>query len=187
MKQLHIKNMVCNRCIMVVTSELEKIGHALVSVELGKVVFKKDLTQNDKLIIGKKLQSYGFEILDDANSKTIEKIKTLLIDLVHYKNNQLKLTLSDYLSQELHQDYSKLSNLFSNVEGISIEKYFIHLKIEKIKELIVYDELTLSEIAAVLNYSSVAHLSNQFKKVTGFSPSYFKKLKIIQRKELDQL
>ena len=97
------------------------------------------------------------------------------------------MTLSDYLSQELHQDYSKLSNLFSNVEGISIEKYFIHLKIEKVKELIVYDELTLSEIAAVLNYSSVAHLSNQFKKVTGFSPSYFKKLKTIQRKELDQL
>ncbi len=187
MKQLHIKNMVCNRCIMVVTSELEKLGHALVSVELGKIVFKNDLSKSDKLIIGQKLQSYGFEILDDANSKTIEKIKTLLIDLVHYKNNLLKLTLSDYLSQELHQDYSKLSNLFSNVEGISIERYFIHLKIEKVKEFIVYDELTLSEIAAVLNYSSVAHLSNQFKKVTGFSPSYFKKLKTIQRKELDQL
>ena len=187
MKQIHIKNMVCNRCIMVVTSELEKLGHALVSVELGKVVFKNDLSQSDKLIIGQKLQSYGFEILDDANSKTIEKIKTLLIDLVHYKNNLLKLTLSDYLSQELHQDYSKLSNLFSNVEGVSIEKYYILLKIEKVKELIVYDEWSLSEIADVLNYSSVAHLSNQFKKVTGFSPSYFKKMKENKREKLDQL
>ncbi|MCO6163916.1 AraC family transcriptional regulator [Flavobacterium sp. NRK F7] len=187
MKHLHIKNMVCNRCIMVVTSELEKLEHALISVELGKVIFKNDLSQNDKLTISEKLQAYGFEILDDANSKTIEKIKTLLIDLVQNQNNSLKLTLSDYLAQQLHQDYSKLSNLFSNVEGVSIEKYYILLKIEKVKELIVYDEWTLSEIADVLNYSSVAHLSNQFKKVTGFSPSYFKKMKEKKRKKLDQL
>ncbi|WP_130735049.1 AraC family transcriptional regulator [Flavobacterium sp. J27] len=187
MKQLHIKNMVCNRCIMVVTSELEKLGYSLVSVELGEVVLKKQISQNEKETIAHRLGTFGFEILDDSNSKTIEKIKTLLIDLVQYKNNLLKLTLSDFLVQQLHQDYSKLSNLFSNVEGISIEKYFINLKIEKVKELIVYDELSLSEIAHLLNYSSVAHLSNQFKKNTGFSPSYFKKLKDTKRKELDQL
>ena len=110
-----------------------------------------------------------------------------LIDLVQNKNNDIRITLSEYIVQNIHQDYSKLSNLFSNVEGISIEKYFINLKIEKVKELIVYDELSLSEIANLLNYSSVAHLSNQFKKVTSFSPSYFKQIKESKRKELDHL
>ncbi|VXC07973.1 AraC family transcriptional regulator [Flavobacterium sp. 9AF] len=187
MNRLHIKNMVCNRCILVVKTELEKLGCTIVSVELGEVIFKDQISQMEKEAISQKLRLFGFEILDDNNSKIIEKIKTLLIDLVQFKNNLLKLTLSDYLSQELHQDYSKLSNLFSHIEGISIEKYFINLKIEKVKELIVYNELSLSEIADALNYSSVSHLSNQFKKVTGFSPSYFKSLNKTKRKGLDQL
>ena len=185
--KLHIKNMVCNRCVLVVKSELEKLGHEIVAIELGEVILKNQITEEDKKGISKQLETFGFEILNDSGSKTIEKIKTILIDLVQNKNNDINITLSDYLIQNLHQDYSKLSNLFSNVEGISIEKYFINLGIEKVKELIVYDELSLSEIADVLHYSSVAHLSNQFKKVTGFSPSYFKKNKESKRTELDQL
>lgn len=187
MIKLHVKNMVCNRCILVVKSELEKLGQEVLSIELGEVVLKNEISVNDKKDITKQLETFGFEILNDSSSKTIEKIKTILIDLVQNKNNNINVTLSDYLIQNLHQDYSKLSNLFSTVEGISIEKYFINLRIEKVKELIVYDELSLSEIADLLNYSSVAHLSNQFKKVTGFSPSYFKKIKESKRKELDQL
>lgn len=187
MIKLHVKNMVCNRCILVVKSELEKLGKEVLSIELGEVVLKNEISVNDKKDITKQLETLGFEILNDSSSKTIEKIKTILIDLVQNKNNNINVTLSDYLIQNLHQDYSKLSNLFSTVEGISIEKYFINLRIERVKELIVYDELSLSEIADLLNYSSVAHLSNQFKKVTGFSPSYFKKIKESKRKELDQL
>ena len=187
MEKLHLKNMVCNRCIFVVKSELEQLGHVIHSVELGEVILKNKISEKDKSIIANKLETFGFEILNDSNSKIIEKIKNILIDLVQNKNNDINITLSDYLIQNLHQDYSKLSNLFSYVEGISIEKYFINLKIEKVKELIVYDELSLSEIANFLNYSSVSHLSNQFKKVTGFSPSYFKKIKESKRKELDQL
>lgn len=185
--KLHIKNMVCGRCILVVKSELEKLGHDIVTIELGEVVLKNEISNNEKDNISTKLKLLGFEILNDSSSKTIEKIKIILIDLIQNKNNDINITLSDYLIQNLHQDYSKLSNLFSMVEGISIEKYFINLRIEKVKEMIVYDELSLSEIADVLNYSSVSHLSNQFKKVTGFSPTYFKKLKESKRIELDQL
>ncbi|NHN24660.1 helix-turn-helix transcriptional regulator [Flavobacterium jejuense] len=187
MTKIHIKNMVCNRCILVVKSELEKLGCKIDTIELGEVIVSNDISENEKQIIATKLETFGFEILNDSSSKTIEKIKTVLIDLVHNKSNDINLTLSEYLIKNIHQDYSKLSNLFSNVEGINIEKYFINLRIEKVKELIVYDELSLSEIADVLNYSSVAHLSNQFKKVTGFSPTYFKKIKENKRIELDQL
>jgi YesN/AraC family two-component response regulator len=187
MIKLHIKNMVCNRCILVVKSELEKLGLDFLSVELGEVTFQNAISQEDKIEISKQLEAFGFEILDDANSKTIEKIKSILIDLIQNKNNDINITISDYLKEKLHQDYSKLSNLFSEVEDISIEKYLINLKIEKVKELIVYNELTLSEIANLLHYSSSAHLSNQFKKVTGFSPSYFKKMKGSKRTQLDQL
>lgn len=187
MTKIHVKNMVCNRCILVVKSKLEELGHVITSIELGEVVVKDTISENEKESIANALRTVGFEILNDTNSKTIEKIKALLIDLVQNKNNDIRITLSEYIVQNIHQDYSKLSNLFSNVEGISIEKYFINLKIEKVKELIVYDELSLSEIANLLNYSSVAHLSNQFKKVTSFSPSYFKQIKESKRKELDHL
>ena len=185
--KLHIKNMVCNRCVLVVKTELEKLGHAIIAIELGEVILHNEITEQDKNDISKRLETFGFQILNDSGSKTIEKMKSILIDLVQNKNNDINSTLSDYLVQKLHQDYSKLSNLFSSIEGISIEKYFINLKIEKVKELLVYDELSLSEIADILNYSSVAHLSNQFKKVTGFSPSYFKKIKDSKRTALDKL
>ena len=179
--------MVCHRCVFVVESELKKLGLVYSTVELGEIILKNAISPEDKAELTKHLEVFGFEILSDPNSKTIEKIKNILVDLIQNKNNDIDGTISDYLKKKTNQDYSKLSNLFSQIEGISIEKYFINLKIEKVKELIVYDELSLSEIANYLNYSSVSHLSHQFKKITGFSPSYFKKNKEIKRTALDQL
>lgn len=185
--KLYIKNMVCSRCKMVVKSELEKLGLHTISVELGEVEVQESDIDSVKADLLHNLQSLGFDLIDDKKSKTIEKIKNLIIDVVQNKNNQLNINLSDYLSQQLTQDYSTLSNLFSEVEGITIEKYFINQKIEKVKELLMYDEMTLNEIAFLLNYSSTAHLSNQFKKNTGFSPSYFKQLKDKKRKQIEDL
>lgn len=184
---LHIKNMVCDRCKMVVKSELEKLGLQLLTVDLGMVETLTEIDENQKKVISKILLSFGFELIDDKKSRVIEKIKALLIDVTQNKNADLNMNLSSYIAENLNQDYSKLSNLFSEIEGISIEKYFIHLKIEKAKELIIYDELSLSEIADLLNYSNVAHLSNQFKKVTGFSPSYFKQIKEAKRIQIDKI
>ncbi|MFT5878554.1 MAG: AraC-like DNA-binding protein [Dokdonia sp.] len=172
---------------MVVKSTLKKFGLVPVQVELGEVVLEENDISSIKEQLKQELQSFGFDLLDDKRTKTIEKIKNLIVDLVQNKNSNLQLTLSDYLTKELHRDYSALSNLFSQVEGITIEKYYIFQKIEKVKELLVYDELTLSEIAFQLNYSSVAYLSNQFKKVTGLTPSHFKKMRTIKRRPLDEL
>ena len=185
--KLYIKNMVCDRCKMVVKSELERLGHRVHSVELGEVEVTGDNVEAQKSAIRDHLQTFGFELIDDRKSRTIEKIKSLIFDLVHYHDSQLDINLSDVLSQNLAQEYSVLSNLFSEVEGKTIEKYFISQKIEKVKELIIYDELSLSEIADRLNYSNVAHLSNQFKKVTGFTPSYFKQLKHKKRNTIDEI
>ncbi len=179
--------MVCGRCKMVVKSEFEKLGLQPISVELGEVEIQEIIPENQKEILLKNLQALGFDFIDDKKSKTIEKIKNLIIDLVHHKNNELKINLSDYLAQNLNQDYSSLSNLFSEVENTTIEKYFISQKIEKVKELLIYNELSLSEIADVLNYSNVAHLSNQFKKITGFTPTYFKQLKNKKRIQIENL
>ena len=172
---------------MVVESEFEKLGLQTISVELGEVELQNPLNESQKEILLKNLQNLGFDLIDDKNSKTIEKIKNLIIDLVHHKNNELKVNLSDYLVANLHQDYSTLSNLFSEIENTTIEKYFISQKIEKVKELLVYNELSLSEIADILNYSNVAHLSNQFKKITGFAPTYFKQLKGKKRIQIENL
>jgi AraC-like DNA-binding protein len=185
--KLFVKNMVCNRCILVVKLEVARLGFEVQEVKLGEVQFKKPLSPTEKILISSHLQEFGFELLDDKNSKIIEKIKALLIDLVQNKNNDITIKLSEYLVHNLHTDYSKISNLFSEIEGISIEKYFINLRIEKVKELIFYDELSLSQIANTLHFSSVSHLSNQFKKVTGFSPSYFKNSENNKRIQLDQL
>ena len=179
--------MVCSRCKMVVKSEFEKLGLHTISVELGEVEIQEEITENQKRDLLERLHSLGFDLLDDKKSKTIEKIKNLIIDLVHHKNNELKINLSDYLSENLHQDYSTLSNLFSETENTTIEKYFISQKIEKVKELLIYNELSLSEIADILNYSNVAHLSNQFKKITGFTPTYFKQLKNKKRIQIENL
>ncbi|WMN11622.1 AraC family transcriptional regulator [Marivirga salinae] len=184
---IYIKNMVCNRCKMVVKSTLEKLGLHPVQIELGEIELQEDDISTVKEQLKLELQALGFDLLDNKKTKTIEKVKNLITDLVQNKNSVLKVTLSEYLSVELSQDYSSLSNLFSEVEGITIEKYYILQKIEKVKELLVYDELTLSEIAFQLNYSSVAYLSNQFKKVTGLTPSHFKNLRTIKRKPLEDL
>ena len=179
--------MVCSRCKMVVKSELEKLGLYPISVELGEVEIDSAIDDKEKETIKITLASFGFELLENKKSIVIEKVKNAIVDLVHNKNNELNINLSDYLSKLLLQEYSSISTLFSEVEGITIEQYFIAQKIERVKELLVYNELTLSEIAFQLNYSSTAHLSNQFKKVTGFTPSYFKQLKDKKRKQIEEL
>ena len=186
-EKLYIKNMVCDRCKMVVKSELEKLGLKALNVDLGEVRLDKPLDEQQKSTIKNRLAPLGFELIDDKKSRLIEQIKTLIIELVHYNNSDLKTNLSDYLSDKLHHDYNYISNLFSEIEGTTIEKYFIAQKIEKVKELLVYDELSLNEIAFRLNYSSTAHLSNQFKKVTGLTPSHFKQIKTSKRKPLDKV
>jgi AraC-like DNA-binding protein len=172
---------------MAVKSELEQLNLHPLSIELGEIELQEADINPIKAALAKNLQSLGFELIDDKKSQLISQIKSLIIDLVHHKNNRITVNLSDYLSKQLLQDYSSLSNLFSEVEGSTINKYYIEQKIVKVKELIIYDELTLKEIALLLNYSSVAHLSNQFKKVTGFSPSYYKNLKNKKRRQIDDL
>lgn len=187
MSKLFIKNMVCNRCIMVVENELKQLGLPSVSIRLGEVELEKELTPEQKVELSKALTMVGFELIDDRRSRIIEKIKNTIIDTVHHQHDDKKFNLSAVLSKELNHDYNYLSNLFSEVEGTTIEKYFIAQKIEKVKELLVYDELSVSEIAFQLNYSSVAYLSNQFKKVTGLTPSHYKQIKEEKRKSLDKV
>jgi AraC-like DNA-binding protein len=187
MDSLFIKNMVCNRCIMVVQNELDKLGIAVKNIKLGEVTIAGKLSPEEKENVAKALVPLGFEVIDEKKSRIIEKIKNIIIDLVHHQDNALTGNLSDILRSQLHHDYNYLSNLFSEVEGITIEKYFIAQKIEKVKELLVYDELSLSEIAFRLNYSSVAYLSNQFKKVTGLTPSHFRQIGEDRRKPLDKV
>jgi len=172
---------------MAVESEFEKLGLHPVSVELGEVEIQENKIDNIKNDLKHNLLSLGFDLIDDKKSQTIEKIKNVIIDLVHHQDNDAKHNLSDVLISKLPYDYNYLSNLFSEIEGTTIEKYFIAQKIEKVKELLVYDELTLSEIAFRLNYSSVAYLSNQFKKVTGLTPSHFKRIGENKRKTLDEV
>ena len=179
--------MVCSRCIMAVKSELEKLGHQPLNITLGEAVLSNEISDNQKEILNQHLKRLGFEIINDKKSQIIGQIKSSIIEIVHNQNSDLKSNLSDYLSSTLHHDYTYLSNLFSELEGTTIEKYFIAQKIEKVKELLVYDELSLSEIAAKMNYSSVAYLSNQFKKVTGLTPTFFKNIKENKRRPLDEL
>lgn len=187
MSTLFIKNMVCNRCIMVVKNELDNLSLKALDIQLGEVTLENELTPDEKDKLESALKRLGFEIIDDKKSRIIEKIKNIIIELVHHQNNDSKTNLSNILSDKLNHDYNYLSNLFSDVESTTIEKYFIAQKIEKVKELLVYDELTLSEIAFRLKYSSVAYLSNQFKKVTGLSPSHFKQIREDKRKPLDEV
>jgi AraC family transcriptional regulator len=183
----HIKNMVCNRCIMAVTDVFKEEGYIPESVSLGEVDTKEEIPSGDMENISHKLQDLGFEIIDDSKGQLIEKIKNIIIELVHYGKDDEHFNYSTLIESELHKDYNYLSNLFSSVEGTTIEKYIINQKIEKVKELLVYGELTLSEIAFRMGYSSVAHLSSQFKKVTGLTPSHFKQLGDHKRKPLDEV
>ncbi|MCG3164551.1 MAG: HTH-type transcriptional activator RhaR [Bacteroidia bacterium] len=185
--KLFVKNMVCNRCKMVVKSEIEKFGLHPTSVELGEVEISEELNEQKKNQLNERLLSFGFALMDDKKIRIIEKVKNLIVDLVQNKNSQLKTNLSDYLSKEIHHDYTYITNLFTQVEGTTIEQYFIAQKIERVKELLVYDELSLSQIADDMGYSSVSHLSKQFKKVSGLTPSHYKQLKEKKRNPLEEL
>jgi len=179
--------MVCRRCKMVVESELQKSGLHPLNVSLGEAVIEeKSLTNEHRHQLNEALKTVGFELIDDKRSRLIEKIKNFVINSIHHKEEQPEKKFSELLSQQLHHDYSYLSKLFSEVEGITIEQYIITQKIEKVKELLLYDELSLSEIAFQLGYSSTAHLSAQFKKFTGFTPSQFKRMGVQSRKALDE-
>jgi AraC-like DNA-binding protein len=179
--------MVCNRCIIMVKQVLEKLGVAHINVQLGEIELEEDLSIEQLSELTKQLHELGFELIDDRKKRIIEKIKNRIIKLVHQSNELPKHNISDILSEELHYDYNYLSSFFSEIENTTIEKYIISQKVERVKELLVYDELTLNEIADQMGYSSVAHLSNQFKKVTGLTPGYFKKIKENKRKPLDEL
>ena len=180
--------MVCNRCIKVVSDELTKLGYSIKSIELGEVQLIESLDENDTNKIRQILKENGFELIDDRKSQMINRIKTLIIEFIHYDREKPEhVNLSEFLAQELSHDYSYLSNLFSSVEGVTIEKYLILQKIEKVKELLVYNELSLNEISFQLGYSSVQHLSNQFKKITGLTPSHFKEIGKGRRSPLDKV
>lgn len=179
--------MVCSRCKMVVKDELIKLGLHPKAITLGEVEIVEELNIQKKSQLNKILQSFGFELIDDKKSRLIEKIKNIIVQLVHYSEDQIKTTFSEHISNKLHHDYNYLSNLFSEVEGTTIEKYFIAQKIEKVKELLKYDELSLSQIADKLGYSSVAYLSNQFKKQTGLTPTFYKSLRQNRRKNIEDL
>lgn len=184
---LHIKNMVCKRCIMVVKEQLERLGLHPVSVELGIAVLPDKVTDETCLAVKAALESLGFELMDDKKLQVVEQVKDAIIELVHYSDSSLKVNLSDYLAGKFNRDYSVLSKLFSEITHTTIEKYLIAQKIERAKELLVYGELSLNEIADKLNYSSAAYLSAQFKRITGLTPGYFKKLKENKRKPLDEV
>jgi AraC-like DNA-binding protein len=185
--RLYIKNMVCIRCKMVVKAELEKLGIGYILIELGQVEISQELSSEQMSQLDVALRRSGLELIDDKKGVLIEKIKCIIIETVHYSEEKIKVNLSDYISDKLNYDYTYLASLFSEVTGITIEKFYIGHKIEKAKELLVYNELNLTEIAYNLGYSSVAHLSNQFKKFTGLTPSHFKKLKNKRRLMLENL
>jgi hypothetical protein len=172
---LYIKNMVCFRCKMVVTDELIKLGFHPIKVELGIAHLEETLTKGQHDLVSMALQKTGLELLDNKKSILIQKIKNIIIDTVHYSEEPLVHNLSVFLSDKLDHNYTYMSNLFSERLGTTIEKFYICHKIERVKELLIYDELTLTEIALKLHYSSTAHLSNQFKKITGLTPSRFKR------------
>jgi AraC-like DNA-binding protein len=165
------------RCKMVVREELTRLGLHFGTVELGEVEVAEDLStqQRDQLRVA--LGKAGLELMDDQRGVIIEKIKQIIIEIVHYSEEPLSVNLSEYLSRKLHRDYTTLATLFTEVQGITIEKFFIYHKIERVKELLVYDKLSLTEIAYNMHYSSVSHLSTQFKKMTGLTPSFFKQLR----------
>jgi YesN/AraC family two-component response regulator len=184
---LHIKNMVCQRCIRAVENALSELNIPFRSVGLGEVELAQPLAKEQQSLLQNALLQLGFEVIDNRKGQLLEKIKTTIVELVHHEGDRPNVNFSDYLVQKIPHDYKYLSQLFSEAQGITIEKYFIAQKIERVKELLVYGELTLSEIAYKMGYSSVAHLSNQFKKTTGLTPRHFKEIKAEKRKPLDQV
>ena len=184
---ISIKNMVCKRCIMVVSQIFDEAKIEVAKVQLGKVETTENVSPDALEQINIQLKSAGFEILNDSKSRLIENIKNITIEYVYNHTGEFEINFSSYLTGRLNLDYAYLSTLYSSVEGTTIEKHLINLKIERVKELLVYDEKTLSEIAWELGYSSVAYLSGQFKKITGFTPSYFKKIRGQKRKSIDNV
>lgn len=174
---LYIKYMVSLRCKMMVQQELKNLGLHYVVVDLGSVEILEDITPEQHEALKTNLFKSGLELLDDKRSILIEKIKNVIVEMIHYQDELPKTNYSDYIAEKLGYDYTYLSNIFSEVKGINIQQFIIHHKIEKVKELLLYEDLNLTEISYKMHYSSVAHLSNQFKKVTGLSPTYYKKLR----------
>lgn len=180
--KIYIKYMVSRRCKILVQDELHKLGLQYGAVELGEVEVKGGITDEQRNHLGKALLKSGLELMDDKRAILIEKIKNVIVQIVHYTDEVLKIKNSEFISDKLSHDYTYLANLFSETTGITIEHYIIAQKIERVKELLLYDELTLTQIANELRYSSVSHLSNQFKKATGLTPSYFRQIKQYKRR-----
>lgn len=179
--------MVSNRCKQTVKEELKKLGLHFILVDLGEVEIMENLTTSEREQAKTALLSCGFELMDDKRAILIERIKNTIIEMVHHSTEEIKTNFSNYLSEKLEHDYTYLANLFSEVQGTTIEQFIISHKIERIKELIIYGELNITEIAWKMNYSSVAHLSNQFKKMTGLTPSHFKQLKDKRRSPIEEI
>jgi YesN/AraC family two-component response regulator len=185
--KIFFKNMVCIRCKLIVKAELEEMGIRYMKVELGEADVEDELTQDQLNKLDLALRKSGIEILESKKSILVEKIKTIIIEQVHYVDEPLTTNLSTFLADTLNHDYTYLANLFSVSQGTTIEKFYIAHRVERIKELLLYDELNITEIARMLHYSSVAHMSNQFKKTTGLTPSFFKHLKNPHRTLLEDL
>lgn len=185
--KLFIKYMVSLRCKMLVIEELEKLGIKYLSVDLGVAETQEDISQEQRDTLKENLLKSGLELLDDHRTILIEQIKNVVIEMIHYSDELPKVNYSDYISEKLNHNYTYLSNLFSEVKGITLQQFIIMHRIEKVKELLLYDELNLTEISYRMQYSSVAHLSNQFRKVTGLTPSFYKQLRKKRRKNLENL
>jgi len=186
--QLFIKNMVCQRCILAVKSEAEKLGIRNADISLGQMKFQEAEPESHVMEkLKSALRNIGFEIIDDKKSRLIERVKTIVIEKIHHNDDELRNNWSEIIAADLQYEYNYISNLFTAVEGITIEQYIIRQKVEKAKELLFYDELTLSEISYRMGYSSAAYLTNQFKKVTGMTPGQFRRLLIKNRSPLDKL
>lgn len=179
--------MVSNRCKMAVKEELKNLGLHYILVELGEVEIMENISMEKRAILKANLLRSGLELMEDKKAMMIEKIKTVIIEMVHHSDEIIKVNFSDYLSEKMNHDYTYLSNMFSEVQGTTIEQYIISHKIERIKELIIYGEHNITEIAWKMGYSSVAHLSSQFKKVTGLTPSHFKQLKHKRRSPIEEI
>lgn len=185
--KLYIKYMVSLRCKMVVKEELKKLGLQHAQIELGLVETDEDISVEQRETLKINLAKTGLELLDDKRSILIERIKNVIIEMIHYMDDIPHVNYSEYISGKLHYDYTYLSNVFSEVKGITIQQFIILHKIERVKELLLYDELNLTAIAEKLHYSSVAHLSNQFKKTTGLSPSFYKRMKKKRTSNLENI
>ncbi|OGS69168.1 MAG: AraC family transcriptional regulator [Flavobacteria bacterium RIFCSPLOWO2_12_FULL_35_11] len=185
--KLYIKYMVSNRCKIAVSDALKKLKLHFIVLDLGEVDIMENINEEQRAQLKLELFDSGLELMDDKRAMLIEKIKNVIVEMVHYSEEAIKVNFSDYLSEKLNHDYTYLANLFSEVQGTTIEQFIIVHKIERIKELIIYGELNITEIAWKMNYSSVAHLSNQFKKVTGLSPSHFKQMKDKRRSPIEEI